>query len=227
MSDNLNLPAGAAPPKPAEASKVQPKKETVRISLPPKAAAKETVRLELPPKPAAKETVRLELPPRPAAATGASAPGTGGGMTAKPNVSQTGPTISLVVPQVDDASKTVKIPNPAEMVTLQHAPKPAMPAAKPAAKPAAPGAKPAMPAAKAASPAEEAPPEEAVTMAPGAATAAKASVQLPAAGKEAAKREKAAAAAATPGKTSVFDIILAFVAMATAIGALVRLFLLL
>ncbi|MBI3877141.1 MAG: hypothetical protein HY300_14495 [Verrucomicrobia bacterium] len=223
MSDNLNLPAGAAPPKPAEASKVQPKKETVRISLPPKAAAKETVRLDLPPKPAAKETVRLELPPRPAAATGASVPGTGGSMTAKPNVSQTGPTISLVVPQVDDASKTVKIPNPAEMVTLQHAPKPATPAAKPAApgaKPAFPAAKGAAPAAKGAAPAE-APPEEAVTMAPG---LSKGSVQLPAAGKEAARKEKAIA---VPGKTSVFDIVLAYLAMGTAIGALVRLFLLL
>lgn len=96
MADNLKPPAGAAPP-PAAGSKVQPKKETVRISLPPKPAAKETVRLELPPrtpagapgapkpaapaapKPAAppaagaapvaaKQTVRLSLPPKPSAA---------------------------------------------------------------------------------------------------------------------------------------------------------------
>jgi len=49
MSDDASQP-----PKPGEA-KVQPKKETVRISLPPK--PKETVRIGLPPKgapPAAK-----------------------------------------------------------------------------------------------------------------------------------------------------------------------------
>ena len=97
MADNLKLPAGAAPP-PAAGSKVQPKKETVRISLPPKPSSKETVRLELPPRtggagpaapvapaaprpaaPAApavssaaaggaKQTVRLSLPPKPSAA---------------------------------------------------------------------------------------------------------------------------------------------------------------
>ncbi len=39
------LPKGRAQP-----SRVQPKKETVRISLPPKPAANETVRLELPPR---------------------------------------------------------------------------------------------------------------------------------------------------------------------------------
>ncbi|MFA6543333.1 MAG: hypothetical protein WCS99_02835 [Limisphaerales bacterium] len=45
-------------------SKVQPRKETVRISLPPKPAVKQTVRLSLPPRPsAAKETIRSELPP--------------------------------------------------------------------------------------------------------------------------------------------------------------------
>lgn len=236
MSDNLNLPAGAAPPKPPEASKVQPKKETVRISLPPKAAAKETVRLELPPRPAAKETVRLELPPRPSAG-GAAAPASpsGASVTSKPNLPQAGPTISLVVPQVDDASKTVKIPNPAEMVTLQHAPpkpalggKPAMPA-----KPAAPAAKGAAPAAKAASIEEEVP-DEAETMAavaqmgaksaPAAAatgTGVKASVQLPAAkGKEAPKAEKIAAASGAPGKASLVDNILATLSFITALGAL-------
>src|SRR5207245_8601263 len=40
MAENdPNPPPGAAPPKPSEAAKVQPKKETVRISLPPKPAA--------------------------------------------------------------------------------------------------------------------------------------------------------------------------------------------
>ncbi|TXT46733.1 MAG: Uncharacterized protein FD140_4362, partial [Limisphaerales bacterium] len=74
MADNLKLPAGAAPP-PAAGSKVQPKKETVRISLPPKPAAKETVRLELPPRtPAAAPAAPAPAAPRPAAPAAPSAP---------------------------------------------------------------------------------------------------------------------------------------------------------
>ena len=46
MSENIpNLPGGATPPKPAEASKVQPKKETVRINLPPKPTSAPTIKL--------------------------------------------------------------------------------------------------------------------------------------------------------------------------------------
>lgn len=46
MSENLpNLPTGAIPPKPAEAAKVQPKKETVRINLPPKPTTSPTIKL--------------------------------------------------------------------------------------------------------------------------------------------------------------------------------------
>src|SRR6185503_8924408 len=46
MSDpNPNVPGGGVPPKPPEAAKVQPKKETVRISLPPKPAASPTIKL--------------------------------------------------------------------------------------------------------------------------------------------------------------------------------------
>jgi hypothetical protein len=230
MADNLNMPAGAATPKPAEASKVQPKKETVRISLPPKPAAKETVRLELPPKPAAKETVRLELPPRPAAGMAAAPPPAAGSAAPKPALPQSGPTISLVVPQVDDASKTVKIPNPAEMVTLQHTPPPAKATGPP--KPAAP-AKVGAPAAKVAAtgvmPSDAA---DAATMVPGATgatagavtAASKASVVLPAASREkAAAKEKKEAAAAVPGKASLADKILATVALLGAIGALVSL----
>ncbi len=50
MSENIpSLPGGAVPPKP-EASKVQPKKETVRINLPPKPSAAPTIKLPtLPP----------------------------------------------------------------------------------------------------------------------------------------------------------------------------------
>ena len=46
MPENIpNLPGGAMPPKPAEAGKVQPKKETVRINLPPKPTSAPTIKL--------------------------------------------------------------------------------------------------------------------------------------------------------------------------------------
>jgi hypothetical protein len=50
MAENIpNLPGGALPPKP-ETSKIQPKKETVRINLPPKPSAAPTIKLPtLPP----------------------------------------------------------------------------------------------------------------------------------------------------------------------------------
>jgi hypothetical protein len=51
MADNNpSLPGGPVPPKPPEGSKVQPKKETVRINLPPKPSAAPTIKLPtLPP----------------------------------------------------------------------------------------------------------------------------------------------------------------------------------
>ena len=136
MADNLKLPAGAVPP-PAAGSKVQPKKETVRISLPPKTAAKETVRLELPPRSAAaaapapaapaaprpaapavaapaaaKQTVRLELPPKP----GAKAPAVAG-------------EIKLLVPQVAAMAASASIPDAAEMATMDSSQASPLPAA--------------------------------------------------------------------------------------------------
>ena len=46
MAENLpTSPGGALPPKPAESSKVQPKKETVRINLPPKPTSAPTIKL--------------------------------------------------------------------------------------------------------------------------------------------------------------------------------------
>jgi hypothetical protein len=44
MPDNPNMPGGALPPKPGDA-KVQPKKETVRINLPPKPTSAPTIKL--------------------------------------------------------------------------------------------------------------------------------------------------------------------------------------
>ena len=51
MAENIpNPPGGALPPKPSESSKIQPKKETVRINLPPKPTAAPTIKLPtLPP----------------------------------------------------------------------------------------------------------------------------------------------------------------------------------
>ena len=49
MADNMpNPPSGAVPPKPTEAAKVQPKKETVRINLPPKPTAAPTIKIPAP-----------------------------------------------------------------------------------------------------------------------------------------------------------------------------------
>jgi|SRR6266511_4075183 len=49
MADNIpNTPAGAVPPRPTEAAKVQPKKETVRINLPPKPTAAPTIKIPAP-----------------------------------------------------------------------------------------------------------------------------------------------------------------------------------
>jgi hypothetical protein len=49
MAENIPTPGGALPPK-KETGKVQPKKETVRINLPPKPSAAPTIKLPtLPP----------------------------------------------------------------------------------------------------------------------------------------------------------------------------------
>jgi hypothetical protein len=46
MAENTpTSPGGALPPRPAEAAKVQPKKETVRINLPPKPTSAPTIKL--------------------------------------------------------------------------------------------------------------------------------------------------------------------------------------
>jgi len=45
MSENIPSIPGGLPPKPAEVAKIQPKKETVRINLPPKPTASPTIKL--------------------------------------------------------------------------------------------------------------------------------------------------------------------------------------
>lgn len=70
MSDeNPNVP-----PRPSEAPKVAPKKETVRISLPPKPAASPTIKL--PAMPAGAPTAAKAAPPAAAPAAAPAAPAT-------------------------------------------------------------------------------------------------------------------------------------------------------
>jgi len=49
MSDSSSNLPGAVPPKAPEGAKVQPKKETVRINLPPKPSAAPTIKIPAPP----------------------------------------------------------------------------------------------------------------------------------------------------------------------------------
>lgn len=81
MADNNpSMPGGALPPKPPEGSKVQPKKETVRINLPPKPSAAPTIKLptlppggpSAPPSMPAPQPVAAAAPAAPAARTGAA-----------------------------------------------------------------------------------------------------------------------------------------------------------
>jgi hypothetical protein len=81
MAENIpNLPGGAVPPRP-ETSKIQPKKETVRINLPPKPSAAPTIKLPTLPPGGPSVAPPAPLPPPPtasgrAAAAPAAAPAT-------------------------------------------------------------------------------------------------------------------------------------------------------
>lgn len=81
MADNIpNLPGGAVPPKP-ETSKIQPKKETVRINLPPKPSAAPTIKL--PTLPPGGPSVPAPLPPPPTS-SGHAAPARAAAATPAP-----------------------------------------------------------------------------------------------------------------------------------------------
>ncbi|HNQ89388.1 MAG TPA: hypothetical protein PKM73_12295 [Verrucomicrobiota bacterium] len=76
MSDNTtSTPGAGVPPKPAEPVKVQPKKETVRISLPAKPTAAPTIKIPAPsaPGPAAAPVAAAAPVQAPAAAAGGGA----------------------------------------------------------------------------------------------------------------------------------------------------------
>ena len=60
-------PPGGLPPRPGDAAKVQPKKETVRISLPPKPSATATIKLPSIPAGGAPTAPGVVAPPSPSA----------------------------------------------------------------------------------------------------------------------------------------------------------------
>src|SRR5262249_31431918 len=88
MAENIPSIPGGVPPKPPESSKVQPKKETVRINLPPKPSAAPTIKLPTLP-PGGPTGV---VPPPPSSAVPAPSPtrASGAPATSAP-ISQTAP----------------------------------------------------------------------------------------------------------------------------------------
>jgi translation initiation factor IF-2 len=90
---NSNSPEGAVPPKPPEAAKVQPKKETVRITLPPKPTAAPTIKIPAPAiaaatakAPAAAPAAAAPAAAAPAARAGGAAPAPRPAMAPRPAV---------------------------------------------------------------------------------------------------------------------------------------------
>lgn len=128
MSENTpNPPGGSVPPKPPEAAKIQPKKETVRISLPPKPTSSPTIKLPTLPAggPAASSAPA-------AAAAPAAAPGTSGGAPLVPRPPTAGS------PGLSVAGAASAAPAAARPATNTGAPAP-----RPAGAPAASGPRPA------------------------------------------------------------------------------------
>jgi hypothetical protein len=84
MAENINAPGGALPPK-KETGKVQPKKETVRITLPPKPSAAPTIKLPtLPPGGPTGAASTPAATTAPAAAPAPAAPATSSRASAAP-----------------------------------------------------------------------------------------------------------------------------------------------
>ena len=104
MSDNNpSLPGGALPPKPPEASKIQPKKETVRINLPPKPSAAPTIKLPT-------------LPPGGPSAGGPGMPVTPPAATAVPATAIGAPRAGAAPVAASPAQRPVQRPLPAKAV---------------------------------------------------------------------------------------------------------------
>jgi len=89
-----NMPGGAMPPKPAEAAKVQPKKETVRINLPPKPTSAPTIKLP------------TLAPGSPPTSAGTAAPVAATAATAAPPASKASPPPPPAAPPPSRSSAT-------------------------------------------------------------------------------------------------------------------------
>jgi hypothetical protein len=100
MAENLpNLPSGAVPPKAAEPAKVQPKKETVRINLPPKPTATPAIKLPHAPPAGA-----------PMAMAAASAGAVATTPAASPTVTAAKPTIAAAAPRAVTPALVMQAP---------------------------------------------------------------------------------------------------------------------
>ena len=121
MAEDPNLPTGV-PPKPAEAAKVQPKKETVRINLPPKPTASATIKLPtLPPggPPVAK-------PAAPPVAAAAAAPVSAAPPASAPKAAPPKPPVAgAPASRVATSAPTVQRPTPSAAAPAPAAPGPA------------------------------------------------------------------------------------------------------
>src|SRR5262245_60578204 len=105
MADNTPNPApGAVPPRPGEAAKVQPKKETVRINLPPK--------------PTAAPTIKIPAPPPAAPAPVAAAAPVAAGPAAAPAPPTPAPKPAGVPPAPTPAPRPASGPRPAPMAAM-------------------------------------------------------------------------------------------------------------
>jgi len=118
MADNNPItPGGAVPPKPGDAAKVQPKKETVRISLPPKPSSSPTIKLPTVPAggpaaaPAAPASAATATPAPAASAPAAPRPPTAsGGATLSTAASASRPPTSTGAPVTRPPGATTGAP---------------------------------------------------------------------------------------------------------------------
>jgi hypothetical protein len=103
-------PSGAVPPKPAEAAKVQPKKETVRINLPPKPTAAPTIKIPAPAAPVAAKVAASAPPPPPASAPAAApAPAAARPVTAAPTMRPTAAPRAAAAPAISGLDKALAV----------------------------------------------------------------------------------------------------------------------
>jgi hypothetical protein len=128
MADETGTPEGA-PPKPAEA-KVQPKKETVRIALPPKPTASPTIKLPTLPASGAPAAPAVSVPAAPAGAAppaakpATAAPAAPAAPAARPATAAPGAKLASTPAPKAAAPATAAKPGTAAAPTKAAAPKP-------------------------------------------------------------------------------------------------------